>query len=94
MTEFADPRRLRVRWMIRRDLPAVLAIERTAVAPWSEDDFLRCLRQRHCIGFVAERGDEILGFMVYTLRPSHLQLENFAVRPDSRRCGVGSVLHR
>ena len=38
---------------------------------WTEDDFLRCLRQRNCIRMVAERGDlQVLGFMVYELHRS------------------------
>ena len=44
-----------IRWMIRRDMPEVLQIERTSFEyPWSEEDFIRCLRQRNCIGMVAE----------------------------------------
>lgn len=83
---------LRYRWMIRRDLPAVVGIERQTVAPWSEDDFLHCLRQRACIGVVAEIGDRVLGFMVYTLAEGVIRLENLAVRADVRRRGIGTGL--
>ena len=57
-TEYAD---LHMRWMIRRDMPDVLKIENANFEfAWSEDDFIRCLRQRNCIGMVAERDDEIV----------------------------------
>ena len=43
--------RTHIRWMIRRDMPEVLAIEAASFEfPWLEDDFIRCLRQRNCIG--------------------------------------------
>ena len=35
-----------MRWMIRRDMPEVVAIAATANKPtWVEEDFLRALRQ-------------------------------------------------
>ena len=47
--------RVHIRWMIRRDMPEVLDIENQAFEfPWTEEDFIRCLRQRNCIGMVAE----------------------------------------
>ncbi len=40
-----------IRWMIRRDMTEVLAIEDGSFEfPWTEDDFIRCLRQRNCSG--------------------------------------------
>ena len=37
-----------IRWMIRRDMAEVLDIEGQCFEfPWSEDDFVRCLRQRN-----------------------------------------------
>lgn len=82
-----------IRWMIRRDLPDVLRTEMASFEfAWSEEDFLRCLRQRHCIGMVAERGESIVGFMIYELRKSSLCLLNFAVHPSARRAGVGTQM--
>jgi [ribosomal protein S18]-alanine N-acetyltransferase len=79
-----------IRWMIRRDMPEVLAIESGSFEfPWSEDDFIRCLRQRNCIGMVAEYEEQVVGFMIYELNQSDLHVLNFAVRPDARRRGVG-----
>jgi ribosomal-protein-alanine N-acetyltransferase len=81
---------VQIRWMIRRDMPEVLAIENSSFEfPWSEEDFMRCLRQRNCIGMVAEREDRIVGFMVYELHKDQLYVLNFAVRPDWRRRTIG-----
>lgn len=79
-----------IRWMIRRDMPEVLRLEGICFEfPWSEDDFLKCLRQRNCIGMVAERDDKIVGFMIYELHPNRLGIENLAVAPSVHRTGVG-----
>ena len=79
-----------IRWMIRRDMPSVLGIESKSFEfPWSEEDFIRCLRQRNCIGMVAEDGDQVVGFMIYELHKNRLHILNFAVNPDARRRGVG-----
>ena len=79
-----------IRWMIRRDMPEVLQIERTSFEyPWSEEDFIRCLRQRNCIGMVAEYDERVVGFMIYELHKDQLHVLNFSVRPDVRRRGIG-----
>jgi ribosomal protein S18 acetylase RimI-like enzyme len=63
--------RVHIRWMIRRDFPEVLAIETESFRfPWLEEDFIRCLRQRNCIGMVAEHDERVVGFMVYELDKS------------------------
>ena len=79
-----------IRWMIRRDMPEVLGIESGSFEfPWSEDDFIRCLRQRNCIGMVAEHDERVAGFMIYELHKTRLHILNFAVHRDFRRRGVG-----
>jgi ribosomal-protein-alanine N-acetyltransferase len=79
--------------MIRRDMPEVLAIEAEGFEfPWSEEDFARCLRQRNCIGMVAELDDRVAGFMVYELHKTRIHVLNFAVAEDFRRRGVGSQM--
>jgi ribosomal-protein-alanine N-acetyltransferase len=76
--------------MIRRDMPEVLNIEQGSFEfPWSEEDFIRCLRQRNCIGMVAEHENRVVGFMIYELHKNQLHVLNFAVRPDYRRRCVG-----
>ncbi len=87
--------RIRVhnRWMIRRDMAEVLEIEHAAFEfPWSEDDFIRCLRQRNCIGMVADHDDQVVGFMIYELHKTRLHILNFAVAASHRRQGIGTQM--
>jgi ribosomal-protein-alanine N-acetyltransferase len=85
--------RVHIRWMIRRDMAEVLDIEREGFEfSWSEDDFIRCLRQRNCIGMVAEHEDRVVGFMIYELHRTRLHLLNFAVAEDIRRQRVGTQM--
>lgn len=82
-----------IRWMIRRDMPAVLAIEEQSFEfAWTEDDFIRCLRQRNCIGMVAEQDDQVVGFMIYELHKNRLHVLNFAVAQHMRRQGIGRAM--
>lgn len=94
-----------IRWMIRRDMSEVLEIENKSFRePLDEDDFLKYLRHRHCVGMVAESipsdeeiliGDyqyNVLGFMIYQLYKERLDIIDFAVHPDYCRAGVGTEL--
>ena len=85
--------RVHIRWMIRRDMPEVLAIEHAGFDfPWCEEEFLRVLRQRNCIGMVAEAGEQVVGFMVYELHKNKLNVLDFATHPAYRRQGVGGQM--
>jgi ribosomal-protein-alanine N-acetyltransferase len=85
--------RVHIRWMIRRDMPEVLQAEQESFEySWTEEDFLRCLRQRNCIGMVAEAGEKVVGFMIYELHKSKLHILNFAVSPACRRVGIGNQM--
>src|SRR5215210_702949 len=88
-----DQLRVHIRWMIRRDMPEVLQTEQQSFEfAWTEEDFLRCLRQRNCIGMVAEQGEKVVGFMIYELHKAKLHILNFAVHPLCRRSGVGTQM--
>jgi ribosomal-protein-alanine N-acetyltransferase len=82
-----------VRWMIRRDMVDVLAIENRCFGQhaWSEEEFVRQLRQRNCIGMVVEEDatQAILGYMVYALEKKSLEILTIAVDPHYQRCGIG-----
>ena len=85
--------RVHIRWMIRRDTPAVLNIEAASFEnPWSEDELIRTLRHREVIGMVAELADEVVGVMIYELHKNRLHLIKFAVAPQARRQGIGSTM--
>lgn len=83
----------KIRWMIRRDMPSVLAAEESSYeSPWCEEEFISCLRQRNCIGMVAERDDQVVGFMIYELHQKRIHLINLAVHANHRRKGVGLAM--
>ncbi|MFM7319105.1 MAG: GNAT family N-acetyltransferase [Isosphaeraceae bacterium] len=82
-----------IRWMIRRDMADVMAIESAQKSfPWSEDEFLKALRRRNCIGMVAEADDRVVGYIIYELNKYKLSIVNFAVHPDFQRRGVASQM--
>ncbi len=82
-----------IRWMIRGDMPSVLEIEnRSFEFPWTEDEFIRCLRQRDCIGMVCREVWEVVGFMIYEL---HTKASTSFPLPSTRSFaenGVGSAM--
>ena len=96
----------RLRWMIRRDLPEILAIERASFAAdavWQEEDFLRALRHRNVCGIVAERDwtdpSPVVGYMALEVHGPKsaapgVEIATLAVHPDYRRRGVGRLLLR
>jgi len=87
-----------IRWMIRSDMPQVLEIERQDGLKdglkwcWTEEDFLRVLRQKNVIGMVAELGEMVAGFMIYDLGKTRLRIMNFAVHREFIRTGIGSQM--
>ena len=84
---------VQIRWLLRRYMPEVLDIERDSFEfPWTEEDFLCCLRLRNCIGMVAEHDQHVVGFMIYELHKNRLHILNFAVAPQFRRLCVGSQM--
>jgi len=82
-----------LRWMIRRDVPEVMAIEDASFDyPWDEMTFVRVLRQKNVIGKVATCDDRVVAFYVYALEKRMLRLLNLAVHPSWRRKGVGRLI--
>ena len=85
-----------IRWMIRRDLADVLRIEQASYdRPWTEQEFLSCLRERNQVGMIVEnQAGEIVAFFVYRLDGVSIRVLNMAVDPKHRRNGVGSQIVR
>lgn len=82
-----------IRWMIRRDVSEVLQIELgCSNHPWKEEDLLTLLRQRNCIGMVAEYRDKVVGFMVYELHPHYIDITRMCVSPTYMNTYVGSQM--
>jgi ribosomal-protein-alanine N-acetyltransferase len=92
-TEMAQQTKVHIRWLISRDLTSVLEIESQSFPfPWSAKEFTDALRKKNCIGMVAEWDGEVVGYMVYSLHKSQIELLNFAVAPDFTRRGAGRQL--
>jgi [ribosomal protein S18]-alanine N-acetyltransferase len=83
-----SPAPVHVRWMIRRDMPEVLACG----GAMGEEEILTNLRMRNAIGMVAESGGRVRGYMLYRLERTRLVLLDFAVNPADRRSGVGAAM--
>ena len=85
------------RWLVRRDLPQVLAMDVGVNLDdaWTEAEWIRHLRQKNIIGMVAERGDEeVSGVCLFELRKTYLVVLKFFVGPEYRCQGVGSMMLR
>jgi len=82
-----------IRWMLRRDMPEILEIERLGFAdPWTEQDYVGHLRCRDKIGMVAELDDMVVGAMLYQLARQHIALIRLAVHPDHIGRGIGRLM--
>ena len=88
--------RFHLRWLVTRDLSAVLAIEMESfAAPWSEADFVDCLRHPQCVCMVAEHEGRVIGFAVYELSDTGIRILNLAVTRSCRRQGIAShIVHK
>lgn len=84
---------IHIRWMIRQDMKRVVEIEQDSFEfPWNETEFILALRQRNCIGMVAEIKDEVVGYMIYELHKARLEVLSIAVHKDFRKQGVGKAM--
>lgn len=82
---------IHTRWMIVRDLIQVTAID----GQWGDDEFKKRLRERNCIGIVAENADEILGFIVYELHDDRVKVVRFAAKDsNSARCLLDKMAYK
>jgi ribosomal-protein-alanine N-acetyltransferase len=81
-----------LRWLIRMDIPTIEEIETSTRDPWDTSRIMGALRERDQIGFVAEYGNRVIGWMIYKLRKRRLDLLRLTVDPTWRRQGVGRQL--
>ncbi len=83
------------RWFIAADLPVVLGIERETFGDWTDADFRHELQCRNVIGYVAECGETLLGFMVTETTAIEIQVLNFAaIYPEARACLKASLAYK
>jgi ribosomal-protein-alanine N-acetyltransferase len=86
---------IRLRSLVEKDLPAVLAIEETSfLSPWTRASFLHELHSPHSHLTVAEQQGEVIGYTCCWYVADEVHILDIAVRPESRRQGVGECLLR
>jgi [ribosomal protein S18]-alanine N-acetyltransferase len=89
---------MQVRLAVSRDLPRILEIERACFAqPWSLESFKRELLLPFSRILVAVSGDagaggQPAGFLCRWLVADECHILNVAVHPESRRCGIATLL--
>ena len=64
MSENENAIRVHICWIVHRNMPEVMEIERDSFEfPWTEEDFIRCLGQMNIHGFVAEYDGRVAGWL-------------------------------
>lgn len=82
-----------VRWMIRRDIPEVVRLQRTwHPEPWGEEEYLAAMRHRSTIAYVAEVGERIAGVLVYRLHERSLSIHRLSVGTEFHGQNIGANL--
>lgn len=77
----------------RRHYEQCLRIERASFDdPWGKAHFNKALSDGNVRMFVAERQQQVLGYIVMHDWPRHIDLWNVAVEPESRLLGIGALL--
>jgi len=83
LTEFS------IRCMELADLEAVSLIEQwVQVVPWTKNIFIDCLRAGYQ-GFIVERRQEVVGFVLFTFAAGECHILNIAISPLEQSQGIG-----
>lgn len=81
-----------IRWIIERDLKAIINIEElTSECPMSYGEIRNLLKENGSIGNVIEEGDVILGYNIYRLFKNHMEIVLLAINPKNQLSGFGSA---
>ena len=85
--------KIHIRWMVRKDLDIVSEIEKECFEfPWTGNDFVAAMRQRNCIGRVAECDSQIVGYVIYVMNQDNIEITNLGVKKKLRHKGVGTQM--
>ena len=76
-----------------RDVDSILAVQSLCpeIAQWTSRDYSR-VAHAEMAGWLADDENVVIGFLVARRIAGDLEILNFAVRPDSRRRGIGVML--
>lgn len=81
-----------IRWIIERDLKAIVNIEElTSERPMSYGEIRNLLKENGSVGNVIEEGDVILGYNIYRLFKNHMEIASIAINPKNQLSGFGSA---
>lgn len=81
-----------LRKMAKGDLQQMFAIEQSVQgAPWSEETF-KVMFEMQYDGWVAERDNRIVGYIVVALQPDECHILNLCVAREYQRQGLGRML--
>ena len=82
-----------VRFMTEQDIPQVVDIEEECYGTisWGPGDF-RSRILGPSPSYVVETGEKVLGFVVWTMTPALIVIDNTVVHSDHRRRGLGRKL--
>lgn len=89
---------VKIRWMVRRDIPQVLRVDQGGMSErWTGKRILWVLRRRNVIGMVAEDASgRIVGWLLYSIAGEYgrgwVRLHTLAVHQSRRRRGLGGQL--
>jgi [ribosomal protein S18]-alanine N-acetyltransferase len=84
---------LKIRRVEERDIDKILAIQAACpeIAQWTAWDYARVARDEMA-GWVAEEESIVVGFLVARRVVNEIEILNFAVSPEARGRGTGTML--
>ncbi len=89
---------LAIIWMERGDLPKILKIENETHVNkdtrWSNEDFLRELREKNTVGMVVKNKDTIVGYVLYVLHLKKIHLLHFGATQSEYKQVVIAILDK
>jgi ribosomal-protein-alanine N-acetyltransferase len=83
---------IEVRWLVRKDMPAINEINIEAGYQLLDEQIIKMLRQRNVIGMVVERDGVVVGYMIYALESQAIDLYHLVVDPVFQCQGFGRAL--
>jgi len=83
---------MKVRWMNRSDLNSVRKIQNGCDSPMSREELKSFVSKSTCICNVAEVDGNIVGYVLYDITSSEIDIINFAVQAEFRRQGIARSL--
>jgi ribosomal protein S18 acetylase RimI-like enzyme len=81
-----------VRWLIRKDMPAINEINIEASYQLLEEDMTKMLKQRNVVGMVVELDEVVAGYMIYALEKGSIDLYHLVIDPVFHGQGLGTAL--